>query len=532
MADVFLSYARPNETTAKQIANALRQQGYAVWFDEHLPAHRAYSEVIEEQLEAARAVIVLWSSESARSQWVRSEANRARETGRLVQVRLDDVRLPMPYDQIQCADLRHWAGGIDEPSWHRVAASVAALTGDEEEGATVLDGAEPVPSAGLSRRRAMWAGGAVALAAVAGIAAWRSADEPELSPEGRLLIQKGLDALQNNDALDPQDAGSSLQAIALLTQATEAAPRSATAWGALAMAYAVRKRVAPLAERPGSDARSRSAAKTALQLDPREPRALGALRLLEQVYRNWLAAERGNRQALQLNARVPILLFVMSNMLGNVGRWRDAVGFSARFDRKNFLIPGADRKVVIDLWASGDLQGADRALDKAVQHWPQHPQIWRSRVAYLMYSGRAPEALALVREEGNRPIELSAEFVAAVRVTAEALAGQRDPSAAVRHDLDFVAANPKSALQVAQASAALGAPEESLALLDGYYFGEGKWSRLAPPGGDQDRVTAPLFEPPMRNLWKSRQFDRLLERIGLDDYWRKAGVIPDFRRLS
>ena len=55
MADVFLSYARPNARIAKQAAKALRQQGYTVWFDENLPAHRAYSEVIEEQLEAARA---------------------------------------------------------------------------------------------------------------------------------------------------------------------------------------------------------------------------------------------------------------------------------------------------------------------------------------------------------------------------------------------------------------------------------------------------------------------------------------------
>lgn len=219
-------------------------------------------------------------------------------------------------------------------------------------------------------------------------------------------------------------------------------------------------------------------------------------------------------------------------MLGNVGRWRDAAEFSRKFDRKNHLIPGADRKVIIDLWASGDLQGADRALDEAIQRWPQHPQIWRVRVAYLMYSGRPAEALALVQEGIDRPVELSAEFVHAIRVTAEALAGRRDPAEAVSHDLEYVKSNPRSALQVAQASAALGSPGEAFALLAGYYFGEGEWSHLAPPGGDHDRVTAPLFEPPMRSLWRSREFDRLLERIGLNDYWRRAKAIPDFRRAS
>ena len=110
MADVFLSYARPSLNDAMRIADCLRSSGYSVWYDESLPAHRAYSDVIAEQLDAASAVLVLWSGEAAASQWVRSEANRARETGRLVQLRLDEARLPMPFDQIQCADLRRWRG--------------------------------------------------------------------------------------------------------------------------------------------------------------------------------------------------------------------------------------------------------------------------------------------------------------------------------------------------------------------------------------------------------------------------------------
>lgn len=116
MADVFLSYARNNLADARRIAAHLRSCGLSLWFDENLPAHRAYSEVIEEQLEAASSVLVLWSGDSVASQWVRSEANRGRERGRLVQVRLDDARLPMPFDQIQCADLRQWNGDTNAPA--------------------------------------------------------------------------------------------------------------------------------------------------------------------------------------------------------------------------------------------------------------------------------------------------------------------------------------------------------------------------------------------------------------------------------
>ena len=532
MADVFLSYARPSAAQAKRIAENLRAAGFSVWFDEDLPAHRVYSDVIEEQLESASAVLVLWSDEAVRSQWVRSEANRARETERLVQVRLDDARLPMPFDQVQCADLRGWRGDPDAAAWRSVIESIAALTGGDAPTRSAMRRTGTERPAEINRRAAIIGAGVVAAGAVAGLALWRSPEQPDLSPEAQLLIDKGQAALQDNDALDPQDAGSTVQAIALLTEATQVAPQSATAWGSLAMAYAVRKRVVSPAERPGLDARSRAAAKAALELDPREGRALAALRLLEPVYRNWLAAERGDRDALKKNSKLPILTFILSDMLGNVGRWREAAELSKGFDRTKFLIPGADRKVILNLWGSGNLQGADRAVEAAVQRWPQHPQVWRTRVAYLMYSGRPTEALALFRESSQRPLELSADFIDAVRVTAEALAGQRDASDAIRQDLDYLGKDPKVALQVAHACAALGAPDQAFALFAGYYFGEGEWSRLAPPGGDQDRITYPLFQPQMRNLWRDPRFGRLVQRIGLDDYWRRSATLPDYQRFA
>jgi tetratricopeptide (TPR) repeat protein len=533
MADVFLSYARLNAPQAERSAAELRLEGFSVWFDEKLPAHRAYSDVIEEELEAAKAVLVLWSSESVRSQWVRSEANRARETGRLVQVRFDDARLPMPFDQIQCADLRGWKGDPDAPGWRSVVESIAALAGEKEPSAQ-----RPPPTRGAqrfltNRRSALIGGGAVAAGAVAGVMLWRGIGQSEqLSPEAQLLLEKGYAALQNNDALDPQDPGSTAQAIALLNEATQVAPRSPAAWGGLALANAVRKRVVSPSERAGLDARTRAAAEKALELDPKEGRALAALRLLEPVYRNWLAAEAGDRAALRRNPNIPILMFILSDMLGNVGRWGEAAELSRNFDRTKFLIPGADRKVIMNLWAAGDLQGADGALDSAVQRWPQHPQIWRIRMAYLMYSGRPSEALALFRGGAERPVELSSEFLDAVRVTAEALAGQRDAADAISHDLKYLDRDPRAALPVAQACAALGNPDEAFALLDGYYFGEREWARLAPPGGDQDRITYPLFQPPMRELWGDARFGRLLDRIGLENYWRRSGTIPDFRKAG
>src|SRR5215472_16775395 len=144
MADVFISYARSTEKQARAVAEGLRAEGYSVWSDDDLPSHRAYADVIEEQLSTAKAVVVIWSAEAVRSEWVRSEANRAREDHKLVQLNMDGARLPMPFDQIQCADLAGWSGDRAAPGWTKVAASVAELaTARAAPAPPVTSGAPP-----------------------------------------------------------------------------------------------------------------------------------------------------------------------------------------------------------------------------------------------------------------------------------------------------------------------------------------------------------------------------------------------------
>lgn len=135
MAEVFVSYARPDEGQAIRVADALRRAGYIVWRDDELPAHRAYADVIEERLEAADAVVALWSCEAAKSQWVRAEADAARSAGKLVQASLDGTIPPLPFNQIQCADLNDWNGGADTLGSKKLLASVAALAGTPQRSA-------------------------------------------------------------------------------------------------------------------------------------------------------------------------------------------------------------------------------------------------------------------------------------------------------------------------------------------------------------------------------------------------------------
>ena len=146
MSDVFISYARSTAKQAQQVAETLRGLGYSVWIDDDLPAHRTYSRVIEEQMTAAKAAVVIWSVDAVQSEWVMSEANRAREDHKLVQVTTDTSRLPMPFDTIQCADLTGWTGDLDAPGWRKVVASIADLLGGASVAAASASPPPPLPS--------------------------------------------------------------------------------------------------------------------------------------------------------------------------------------------------------------------------------------------------------------------------------------------------------------------------------------------------------------------------------------------------
>src|SRR3974390_976554 len=127
MADIFISYAHTTGRQAQAAAAALRASGYSVWLDDDLAVHRAFTQAIEEQLTGAKAALVIWSADAARSEWVLSEANRAREDRKLVQLVIDKTRLPMPFDQVQCADLSGWSGEGEHPNWRRVIARIREL---------------------------------------------------------------------------------------------------------------------------------------------------------------------------------------------------------------------------------------------------------------------------------------------------------------------------------------------------------------------------------------------------------------------
>jgi len=101
MADVFISYARPNRAQAEHVAAMLRRNGLSVWYDTSLILGERFDEAITRELDKAQSVIVIWTSDSVKSPWVYAEATRALERRLLFPVRDEsiDVRdLPLPFN--------------------------------------------------------------------------------------------------------------------------------------------------------------------------------------------------------------------------------------------------------------------------------------------------------------------------------------------------------------------------------------------------------------------------------------------------
>ena len=110
MADVFLSYARDDLGTAKLVATALSACGWTVWWDRTIPPGRTFDDVLEEALDRARCVVVLWSKKSVTSHWVKAEAAEGIRREILVPVLLETVKIPLEFRRVQAADLTGWKG--------------------------------------------------------------------------------------------------------------------------------------------------------------------------------------------------------------------------------------------------------------------------------------------------------------------------------------------------------------------------------------------------------------------------------------
>ena len=154
MADVFISYSRSDKARVSRIVAALEARGWSVWWDPAIVPGQQFDQMIADELERARAVLVVWTPESVDSRWVRGEARDGADRGILVPVQLGPVRLPIDFRAYHTTDLGPSDDLAADTRFEEVALAVARLVQRATEPAVadaVLTPAEAAPGAGPPR---------------------------------------------------------------------------------------------------------------------------------------------------------------------------------------------------------------------------------------------------------------------------------------------------------------------------------------------------------------------------------------------
>jgi hypothetical protein len=132
VSDIFISYSDQDKAKAAAMAKALEAAGKSVWWDNDLLPGIRFTAALADKIDHSQAVVVMWSESSIKSDYVCDEADRARISGRLTPVLIDNVRPPVGFGQIHTYNLVGWNGAPDDPALQDFIARLGARNGEVE----------------------------------------------------------------------------------------------------------------------------------------------------------------------------------------------------------------------------------------------------------------------------------------------------------------------------------------------------------------------------------------------------------------
>jgi serine/threonine-protein kinase len=423
MSDIFVSYKAEDRRRVEPLVRALEADGFTVWWDTQIAAGAEWREDIQEHLDSARCVLVVWSRRSVGRQgrFVRDEASRAQRLGTYLPVRIDRVEPPLGFGELHAIALQGWKGKHDSPAYQSLLAAIRA----------VMSGEAP-QIAGDHRksvsRRSLLIGGSATAAAVVAIGGWEllrprkaAAASIAVLPFANLSGDPGQDYFSAGLAEELRSSLSLLQGLKVAGRISSEAVRNQDASTA-----ARRLRVANILT--GSVRRGPGMVRVTSQL-------IDGSNGLEKWSASYDRPE-GNVLAIQSDIAQNVVA-ALSVELGSAGVKALTVGGSTNAEAHDLYLRATTQVQNDDSEAS--LKEANALLDAALAKDPQFAKAYAAKsrnLSYLADVGHTPEetaqGYASAVTAGRRAIALAPRLPDGYAAVADALYGQRKIAEAMK----------------------------------------------------------------------------------------------------
>lgn len=165
MADVVISYSRLDQERVRPLAERLMSMGYTVGWDQSERRRQVNVDERAREVDAARAIIAVWSVNARDALHVYAEAAHGFDAGKLLQVVIDPVSPPAPFGGGAVANLT--GAGEWSALEHRLSQLVRNPQGEARAAKPRLGLAPMLAAAGAPKL--------VTIAAIAALAAYAGA---------------------------------------------------------------------------------------------------------------------------------------------------------------------------------------------------------------------------------------------------------------------------------------------------------------------------------------------------------------------
>lgn len=423
MTDIFVSYKAEDRPRVAPLVEALESDGFSAWWDAQIAAGSEWRHDIQEKLDAARCVIVVWSRRSVgpEGRFVRDEASRAQRRGTYLPVRIDKVEPPLGFGELHAIPLQGWKGRRTDPRYRTLLDAVRAVIAGEAPSVSIPD-----KSRGIPRRSALLGGGATAaLAAIGGWALLKPGKATAASiavlPFANLSGDPGQNYFADGIAEELRSSLSRLQGLRVAGRISSEAVRNADARTA-----ARRLRVATI-------------------LTGSVRRAPGMVRITSQLIdggnglEQWSASydrPEGNVLTIQTDIAENVVA-ALSVELGQGGVQALTAGGTADSEAHDLYLRATTQAQNDD--SESSLRQANTLLDAAISKDPRFAKAYAAKsrnLSYIADVGRSPEEIRRGYGEAaaaaKRAVALAPRLPDGYAALADALYGQRKISAAMK----------------------------------------------------------------------------------------------------